>query len=302
MKKSKFLYMLPSILICLMICLYPAFNIYIDLKKVSSPYMGIGVLIYLLVLILLSLIALYQLTMLIRFVIKSDWSIWKKILWISFLIIFNLLAIPYFYSKFINQDRNIIIRSLAYLIPIMLFVVIYFQGLNYYYKELKRIEDEKKAIEAERYYFGTKDGVVSFMFRHGYVQKTNEPESGEYDIYVIDEDETVSVHGFTYETEKYVEQTADDFLNKAINDIAAVKQEFNMYKDKEVLSFGDKVITTVTYEGKDASSDPCMYIISIIDFNEKDNYLVYLVEVVTKNKYKEKLPILEEILQSAKLN
>ncbi|MBR3116823.1 MAG: hypothetical protein IKF36_03000 [Bacilli bacterium] len=302
MKKSKFLYMVPTILICLMLSLFPLFNYLTEIKKVNSPYMGIFGIAYLLILILLILWSMYQLVSLIRFVIQSDWIPFRKAIWIILLVLFNILMIPYFYSRFINKDKRILLRSLIYLIPVILFAVFAFCTMDVYNKELKRIEDEKKAIEAERHYYSTKDGVVSFTFRHGYVDKTNNPESGEYDIYVQNEEENVVMHGFTYETEKYVEQTPDEFLNKAINEMATSKLDFNLVKDREEVAIDDKVITSITYEGKTESSSLCVYKISIISFNNKPGYLVYVVEIVTKSKYKDKLPILDEILQSAKLN
>jgi hypothetical protein len=264
--------------------------------------MGLFGIAFLLILILLILWSMYQLVSLIRFVIKSDWIPFRKIIWIILLVLFNILIIPYFYSRFINKDQRILIKSLVYLIPIIIFTIFAFCTLDAYNKELKRIEDEKKAIEAERNTYSTKDGAVSFVFRHGYVNKTNEPDSGEYDIYVQNEEENVVMHGFTYSTEKYDQKTPDDFLNKAINDMAAVKLDFKVVKDKEIIVSDDKTITTITYEGRTETSSPCIYKISILSFNNKPDYLVYVVEIVTKSKYTKKLPILEEILQSAKLN
>ena len=302
MKKSKFMYMVPSVLICLMLSLFPLFNYLTEIKKVKSQFMDLFGIAYLLILILLILWSMYQLVSLIRFVIKSDWIPFRKVIWIILLVLFNILMIPYFYSRFINKDKRILLRSLIYLIPIIAAAVFAFCTWDVYNKELKRIEEEKKAIEAERHVYTTKDGLVSFTFRHGYEEKTNNPDSGEYDIYVQNEEENVVMHGFTYLTEKYDQKTPDDFLNKAINDLSQVKLDFKIVKDKDELIMPDKTITSMTFEGRTETSSPCIYKISIISFVNKPDYLVYVVEIVTKSKYTEKLPILDEILQSAKLN
>ena len=298
MKKSKILFVIPSLLITFLISAYPTLLIMKDIKKYNSPLFGMIWVGYLLILILMCIWLLYQLIALIRFVIKSEMKIPIKILWIIMLLVFNVLIIPYFYIKFINQNRNIIIRALLYLIPIIAFAFIFFIGLNKYDSELKRIDEEKKAIEAERHTYTSKDGSVSFTFRHGYVTS----DVGEYDLYVKNDEEKVVFTTFVYNTALYDQQTSDDFLSKGVNDISANKKIFDLFEDKVEKNYEDKVIKTISYKGKTESSALCIYRISTIEFKNVPNYLVYTVEIVTEKNYKKYLNKLDEILISAKKN
>lgn len=298
MKKSKVLYLIPGLFTIFLISIFPTLLILKDIKKVDSPYFGMMWVGYLIVLILLSIWLLYQFISLIRFIIKSDMGIGYKILWIFLLVLFNVLIIPYYYSKFVNQDNKIIFRYLFFIIPVIGCSVIFFLGLDKYNSELDRIEAERKAIEAERNYYSTKDNSVTFTFRHGY--KTS--EVGEYDLYVKNEEEKVVFTAFTYNTVLYDQKTSDEFLSKGINDISANKKLFELYKDKEEKDYSDKVIKTISYKGKTENSALCIYRISVIEFKNVPDYLVYTVEIVTEKNYKKNLSNLDEILASAKKN
>ena len=299
MKKNKSLFMLPSIFIFLLVSAYPIFKILLDIKKVQSIYLSIGSIIYLLILILLLILVFVEEIYLINYLFtKIKMNILKKIIWVLLLLGLNILIIPYFYMRYVSNEDKIIIKSLIYLIPVVIFSFIFFYGLNSYNTEVNRIKAERKKIEEEGNIYKTKDGVVSFTFRHGYKVS----EVGEYDLYVQNKAKKVLLSAFTYETKKYEQKTADAFINKGIDDISQNKEIFELYKDKEYITEGDKNITSIEYKGKTKESSLCIYKISVISFNNKPDYLVYVVEIVTENNYKLYKKEMIEMLKSASLN
>ena len=79
------------------------------------------------------------------------------------------------------------------------------------------------------------------------------------------------------------------------------KLSFELVKEKKVIESDDKTITRVIYQGKTEESSMCYYIISVITFPSKPEYLVYTTEIVTKNNYEKLENELDEILISAKI-
>ena len=99
------------------------------------------------------------------------------------------------------------------------------------------------------------------------------------------------------------ELSKDPENNKAeLEELRESKNSFELVEEKKVIEAEDKTITKVIYQGKTESSSMCYYIISTITFPSKPDYLVYTVEIVTKNNYKDLSNELAEILESAKIN
>lgn len=298
MKNRKLLFNITSIFVLLLISAFPLFKILIDVKNINNEYINLASIAYFLVLILLLIGVSFEIIYLIRHVVKSNMRYLLKILWILLIVGLNIFIIPYYYTKYVAREKNSELKAIIYLIPMVFFIFIFFFGINSYKTGMKEIEEKKKAIEAERNTYSTKDSITSFVFRHGY----KSINVGEYDLYVRNDDKKVAFTAFTYEVEKYEQQTADDFINKGVNDISKDKEKFDLFKDKEVVVYEDKTITSITYVGKTADSSLCVYIISAITFPAKPGYLVYTVEVVTKNNYDKEADNLLEILKSAKIN
>lgn len=299
MKKNKALFMLPSIFIFLLIAAFPIFKILTDIKKVENFYFSVGVIVYLLILILLLIILFIEEIYLINYLItKLEMNIFKKMLWIVLLLGLNILIIPYFYMKYMTKEDKLLPKCLIYLIPMVLFSFIFFFGLNSYNEDISKIKAERKRIEEERNTYKTKDGVVSFTFRHGYKDSV----VGEFDLYVQNKSKKVILSAFTYETKRYEQKTPDDYINKGVSDLSQGKEKFEKTKDKEAIEKEDKLITTVEYTGKTKDSSLCVYKVSVISFKNKPDYLVYVTEVVTEKNYKLYKSELMEILESAKIN
>lgn len=299
MKNNKTLFMVPSIFIFLLLSAFPIFKILVDIKKKVNIYVSVGSIIYLLLLILLSISVIVEIIYLVNYLFtKTDMKLINKLLWTILLLAFNILIIPYFYMRYVSKEDKLVSKSLIYLIPIILFSFILFYGIDTYNKELNIQREERKKIEEERNEYKTKDNLTTFIFRHGYKVS----EVGEYDLYVQNKAKNIIFTAFTYDTTKYEQKTADDFINKGVSDISNGKEKFDLSKEKEVIDLDDKTITTVEYLGKTKESSLCVYKISVIIFKDKPDYLVYTVEVITKNNYDLYKKELLEILKNSKKN
>lgn len=299
MKNNKTLFMVPSIFIFLLLSAFPIFKILVDIKKKVNIYVSVGSIIYLLLLILLSISVIVEIIYLVNYLFtKTDMKLINKLLWTILLLAFNILIIPYFYMRYVSKEDKLVSKSLIYLIPIILFSFILFYGIDTYNKELNIQREERKKIEEERNEYKTKDNLTTFIFRYGYKVS----EVGEYDLYVQNKAKNIIFTAFTYDTTKYEQKTADDFINKGVSDISNGKEKFDLSKEKEVIDLDDKTITTVEYLGKTKESSLCVYKISVIIFKDKPDYLVYTVEVITKNNYDLYKKELLEILKNSKKN
>lgn len=298
MKKSKALFIIPSVFTMLLISVYPVIKILVDIKEIRNIYLSMGTIFYLLILILLLLFAFAEIIYLFRYLYTNKFSLKTKIIWSILLIVFNIFIIPYFYFKFVLKQEKILFPSLLYLIPMAIFLSIFMYGSNVYEKALNEKKIERKKIEEEVNIYNTKDNIVSFSFGHGYVNK----EVGEYDLYVINNEKNIVFTAFTYNTDNYEQKTADEFLAKGYSDVSKDKKTFDVYKEKEVISEEDKEITTISYVGKSTSSSDCIYKISVIKYTAKPNYLVYTVSVVTKVNYDRFKNEINEILKNSKIN
>ena len=299
MKKNKVLFMLPSIMIFLFIALYPIFKIMVDVKGIQSVYFSLGTIIGLLIFILLCIVVFIEEIYLIYYLfMKTNFTIMKKIIWTILLITLNILIIPYFYMKYISKESNIVLKSVLYLAPIILFLCVFFFGYNSYVDKITKINEERKRIEEERNIYNTKDNVVAFTFRHGYKKL----EVGEYDLYVKNTEKNVIFTAYTYDTTLYEQTTPDQFIDKGISDISKDKEKFDVFKQKETIDKEDKVITTVEYKGKTKESSMCIYKISVISFKNKPDYLVYTVSVITEKNYDLYIKEINEILNNSKIN
>ena len=298
MKKNKVLFMLPSIMLFILIAIYPVIKILIDVKKVESIYLSFGTIFYLLLFIIICILIIVEMIYLINYIVtKLEMNILKKFLWILLILVLNVLIIPYFYTKYIIKENKVLYKSLLYLIPIIFFIIIFIFGNNVYKTSINKINEERKRIEEERNDYTTKDNVSTFTFRHGYKQS----EVGEYDLYVQNNAKKVVFAAFTYDTDKYEQKAVDDYLNKGISDVSAGKEKFELFKEKEVIDSDDKTITTVEYVGKTKESSLCVYKISVISIKTKPNYYIYTVQIVTKSNYDLYIKEILEQLNSAKL-
>ena len=298
MKNRKSLFMFPSIFIFLLISIYPIIKILLDVKEIKNVYLSLGTILILLLLVLLLIVVFVEEIYLINYLwTKLKMNVGLKLLWTILLLGLNIIIIPYFYMRFVMNESKIILKSLIYLIPIIVFFGIFMFGYNKYTDKLDKKIVHQKKIDAERNEYKTKDGFVSFTFRHGFKKE----EVGEYDLYVSNKSKNIIFSAYTYETFHYEQKTADDYITKGIADISEEKEKFNIFSDKKVIEKDDKIITTIEYSGKTKESSDCIYRISAISFKNKEEYIVYVVEIITENNYDLYKKEMLEILESAKI-
>lgn len=298
MRKNKILFIIPSLLFMVLFSAFPIFKILVNIKKMENSFISIGSIIYLFLVIVTSLVLLVEIVYLLGFLYKSELSIFKKILWTILLLVFNIFIIPYFYMKYVVKYNKVLVPTLIYLFAMAILLAVFFFGANTYKKELEKQKIERKKIEDEINVYSTKDGIVSFSFKHGYKIS----EVGEYDLYVKNDEKNIILSAFTYNTDKYEQKSPDDYINKAVSDISSGKVSFDKLKDKETITEDNKTINTVEYVGKTDKSSLCVYKISTINYSGKDNFIVTVIEIVTKTNYEKYIREMTEILKSSKIN
>ena len=301
--KNRTLLFLSSIVSLLLVALYPLAKILLQIKEIQNLYLSFGVIFYLLVMILIMILDVILVIYYIRYVIKSD--IKHKILWFLLILLFNIFILPYFYMKYVDKEKKLVFNTILYILPMVIYIIAF--GLGYYvYKDLYNQKVERqKIIDATKNNYSTKDNKTTFTFGYGYEQK----DVGEYDLYVINNDKSIVFSAFTYNTIDYEQKTVEEYLNRGIEDLKEGKDSFVKYSDREEIKGYNYVITTISYEGKtkvkkdkkETTSD-CIYKISVINFNTDSNYLVYVIEVVTKANYDEYKKELTEILKTISVN
>ena len=298
MKLNKTLVLISSLLTLLLISVFPILNILINVKEVQNIYLSFGAIFYLLILIFLALFILYQIYYYIRYIVKSDMR--HKVLWIILIILLNIFIFPYFNAVKINGEKKSIF-NFFYIIPLLLYVFIFLYGYMVYTDLNNEKLAEIKRIEEERNTYTTKDGHVSFTFRHGYVQK----EVGEYDLYVINEDKPLVFSVFTYNTIDYVQKSPTDYLNKGVEDIKANKKDFKLLEDLKEIKKEGYTVNQVKYEAeseiqtsKKIQTAKCVYILSTITYDSNPDYIIYVIEVIPKAVYADASKDAKEILDS----
>jgi energy-coupling factor transporter transmembrane protein EcfT len=286
-----------------MAVLYPLAKILLQIKNIQNLYLSFGVIFYLLIMIIIAITDVVLVIYFIRYIIKNNIN--KKVLWIILILLFNVFIIPYFYMKYVEKEESILFNTMLYIIPMLLYLVVFGYGTYVYTDLYNQKKEEEKIIEATKNYYSTKDTKTTFTFGYGYKQK----DVGEYDLYVINTDKSIVFSAFTYNTIDYEQKTVDEFLNKGIEDLKVGKKNFIEFSKKKEIKGDNYLITTVSYEGEaevktknKVSTSDCIYKLSVISFDSDPGYLVYVIEVVTKANYNDYKTELLDILKSVSVN
>ena len=303
MKLNRIHLFLTSIITFLLIALYPLAKIVLQIKNIQNLYLSFGIIFYLVFMIIMFIIDAVLVIYFIRYIIKND--VPKKALWIILIVLFNVFIIPYFFMKYVEKEEKIVFNTILYTLPIFIYLVCFgfgfyvFTDLNNQKIEDQRIKDETKNV------YSTKDNKTSFTFGYGYDKK----EVGEYDLYVINHEKSIVFSVFTYNTIDYEQKTVDEYLNKGIEDIKVGKKNFVEFSKKKETKEDNYTITSVAYEGEaevktknKVSTSDCIYVMSTITFDSDPNYIIYIIEVVTKANYNEHKTELKDLLKTVSVN
>ena len=145
--------------------------------------------------------------------------------------------------------------------------------------------------------YKTKDNRVTFSADENYKQE----EKGEYDLY-LNKDNKQIVGAFTYNLSEYEEKSAKEVLDKQVNNFISSRKDMKLFKKETTDDMEDKTIIRVEYSGKTDKSSDCLYVFSVINFKADPNYVIYINEVIIKERYENHISEMINILQSAKLN
>ena len=154
---------------------------------------------------------------------------------------------------------------------------------------------EKEELKMKE--FKTKDQRVTFMADENYKQE----EKGEYDLY-LNKNKKQVVGVYTYNLSDYEEKSAKEVLDKQVANFISNRKDMKLFKKEITDDYEDKTILRVEYSGKTDKSSDCLYVFSVINFKTDPNYVIYVNEVIIKERYEDHISEMINILQSAKLN
>lgn len=295
--KKSYYTLFPALLI-IFVALIPLMSILSDVVKLTSLLFFIIKILYVVILFLILIVNVVLLFILIKELIKcNDISKGKKALLIILLVLFSLIVMPYIYHKYILKDIVKPNSLIIYFIAIVFLAFVFAFGYRVYNKKIYEEIQKQKELEMKRVTYSEKNNQFSFDFKTSYKQK----EVGEYDLYVKDSKRNIVFTAFTYDTSRYEQKNIEEYLLKGVSDIENSKENAKIYKEKKLTELEDRKIYEIVYEGKSEKSDPCIYRISVIQFNSNQGLIEYVVTVTLKEDYPSLEKEINEIINSVKI-
>ncbi|MBR2603829.1 MAG: hypothetical protein IKE10_02240 [Bacilli bacterium] len=295
--KKSYYTIFPALLM-IFVALIPLMSILSDVVKLTSLLFFIIKILYVVILFLLLIVNVVLLFLLMKEIVKcNDISKGKKTILLILLVLFSLIVMPYIYHKYILKDIVKPNSLIIYFIAIVFLAFVFAFGYRVYNKKINEEIQKQKELEAKRVTYIEKNNQFSFDFKTSYKQK----EVGEYDLYVKDKKRNIVFTTFTYDTSRYEQKTIEEYLLKGVADIEATKENAKIYKEKKLTELEDKKVYEIVYEGKVEKSDPCIYRISVIQFNSNPELIEYVVTVSLKEDYPSLEKEINEIINSVKI-
>ena len=191
----------------------------------------------------------------------------------------NIFYIPCFNLKHIQKDKEYKKKNIVFIsIMVILYVMLTFNIMNFTSLETTKV-------------YTSKDNNVTVTISDKYVEKI----VGEYDLYYSRED--INVGMFLYENE---EQSAEDILNYQANYIYRTRDSSKRISNS-TKKIKDREIHTVVYKGTMDDIEH-VYMMSTITSTNKDNYIVYVVEITRSEAYTENKAEMEKVLENIVIN
>ena len=295
---KKSYYMVFPTLLMIFVALIPLMSILSDVVKLTSLLFFIIKILYVVILFLLLIVNFVLAFILAKAIFKdNELSKGKKFGIIVLIILFSVIVMPYIYHKYISKSIVKPNYLILYFISIVFLTFVFAFGTNIYAKKMNEAKIKAEEEEKKRVTYTEKNNLFSFDFKLGYKSS----EVGEYDLYVKDKDKNVVFSVFTYDTSLYEQKTLEDYLLKGVSDLEATKKNAKIYKDKKLTELEDRKVYTIIYEGSTDKSSTCIYKISVIQFNEIPNYIVYTVTITFKDDYSSLKKEINEIVDSIKI-
>lgn len=207
-------------------------------------------------------------------------------IWIVLIYMFNVFIIPYYNLKYVCKEEKIKVKTIIYVILLILSCVL---GFSFVKHQPTQLINDNFTV------FKTQDERVSFSFKDSYIKRI----VGEYDLYVSDQQRQINFGVFTYDLDIYDTNPAD-ILYKQENYIIETRKNVK-YIDNITSTYNDKIITTHVYSGESNNTE-CIYRFSTITFTDDPNYFIYVIQITLSSQYDNQVDELIKILESAELD
>lgn len=186
----------------------------------------------------------------------------------------------------LNKKWLYLIVISVILIPLIIVVILSIISSN-----------KKEDINIKNASYLTSDERVIVTAKEDFKQK----KVSDYDLYLTKNDKQI-IGFFTYNLNEYEEKSSKEILDKQVEYFKNTRKDLKLFKKEKVISMDDKNITKVEYIGKNNNSTECIYILSVIDFKEDNNYVLYSNEVLLHKYYEENIGEMIDVLKNVKLN
>lgn len=227
----------------------------------------------------------------------------KKMILYILIFILNIFIIPYYYNNYMLKKSKKEKRDnyYVYLVSIIVLLVLSVTSSMYsvrIYNSYKSYQIKKqKELQNVRTQINSNNNAFDLTFKLGFVSDN----ISEYELYAYDKKRNLMTGAFLYETSNYEERDSDSILNKQVEYLKENKKNIEIYKDKSVRNKDNKSITTIELLGNSDDSASSIYRLSCISFNNDNSKILYIIQTVLLEDYKEYKEELDEIINSANL-
>lgn len=194
----------------------------------------------------------------------------KRLKWLLLLILLNIFVLPYYSNKYI-LNRIVLKNSVITYVITTLFLSA-LMGLYTLTLVGKNISRE----------LVTSDHKAEFPLDNNWKEKK---EDG-YSLYAQNEKKGIAFGVLTYNMDMYETYTVDNILEDQKNYLAKKLESMVLYKDEITVTLNDRNIKTIEYKVKDKNEDKySIYVLSVIEFNDNSNYVLYIFEKISEINY-----------------
>lgn len=308
MKKNikDYMFVVPTYLVLILMIVLPTLLSMIYTNKIKSDAFKIFTFVLVIITVMLILASIGEAIYLIFDVYKrKKMDSGEKLIWYLLLFCLNIFIAPYYYLKYVKKKtknkKNTKKVNLLYPVTIIILCVIGTYTSMYssvmYNNYIGEKEKQKQAKLDVTTIIPSNDNSFEITFKTGHKKEI----VSEYDLYVKNTKKKIVTGAFLYDVSNYEEKTLDAVLNKQVEYIKNSKQDVKDYKETKTRSYNNKTIMSAYLSGKTENTSECIYVLSTISFEGKDNNIIYVIQIVPKQEYKNLKSELIEIVNSINL-
>lgn len=272
---KKYLYVLPTILTTMYltfigICWLNNFNVNTKLLIVISVLFLIPILLH----IEQTIAAIF------------DSAKNNRIKWLPILLIFSIIAVPFYTNKYILNKiilKNLVITYIVSTIFLCALIGLY--AVTIVGKNTEKI-------------ITTSDGKAEFHLDSNW----KEIKQPGYSLYAENKKKKIAFGVETFDLKIFEGYTAEGLLEDRKNLLNNKFESVELYSDLKSLKEEEKTIKTTAYKVKPYDSDSySIYILSVVIFDKDPDYILYVFEQVDESKYSKNQKELNNVLNEVKL-